>query len=233
MSSARCGSEEGPVGVIRLVYSHNHNQTDWSPKNMADISLSKFHPFDNHHSFIPVSDSLDKPPRICVICMASYNQDILHGVWINMAQDLEVIYGSINDMLSKSPASNSSDWSIFAYEGFESIPLNKHEDIERIHEKAIFLATYGKWGIKVLEHFDNDIYLAEEAIVNHYQGQYSSELDFAINLFDKECGLTLPEHAKIYVDYEAFQKGIFGNDYFSIEGDGEAHVFSVMKGWCA
>ncbi len=136
--------------------------------------------------------------------MASYNQNILHGIWIDMSQEFEVIHCKINDMLSRSPARNPSEWSIFAYDGFESLSLNKDEGIEQIHEKAIFLVTYGKWGIKVLEHFDNDIYLAEEAIVNHYQGKFRSELDFAMDLFDKECGVILPDHAKIYVDYESF-----------------------------
>lgn len=51
-------------------------------------------------------------------------------------------------------------------------------------------------------------------------------------LSSKECGFTLRDHAKIYVDYESYKKGIFGNDYFSIEGDREIHVFSAMEGWC-
>lgn len=199
---------------------------------MADYSLSKFHSFDNLHLLIPGTYNVEKLPRICVICSASYDLGILHGVWVDMTQDIEAIYGKINDMLSKSPTSNTNEWSLFAYEGFESIVLDKYEDIDQIRRKAIFLITYGKCGVKVLEYFDNDIYLAEEAIVNHYHGKFRSELDFAINLFDKECGFTLPDHAKIYVNYESFKNGVFCNDYFSIEDDRVTYVFSVMKGWC-
>jgi len=196
---------------------------------MADNSLSKFHSLDNLHLIISGRHNIEKAPRICVICTASYDLGILHGVWVNMAQDIECIYGKINDMLTKSPARHAVEWSILAFEGFESILLDKYEDIEQIRQKAIFLVTYGKWSVKVLEYFDNDISLAEEAMVNHYQGKFSDELDFAMNLFNEKCGVVLPEHARPYIDYESFKNGIFSNDYFSIKADSETFIFSTMR----
>ena len=157
---------------------------------MAENSLSKFHSFDNHHFFSIKTPNHEKHPRVCVICVASYHLDVLYGIWIDVTQDIEIIYGKINDMLSKSPASSDSnepsEWAIYAYEGFESIPLNEDEDIEQIHYKAIFLSTYGKWSSKLLEYYDDDLDLAEEAMASFYQGKFSSKLEFAKNLFNRK-----------------------------------------------
>ncbi|WP_462095311.1 antirestriction protein ArdA, partial [Legionella pneumophila] len=36
----------------------------------------------------------------------------------------------------------------------------------------------------------------------------------------------IPEDLLFYFDYEAFARDLFINDYFSVEADGQTHVFS-------
>lgn len=161
--------------------------------------------------------------------MASYDLGALHGEWIDVTQDVEIIFDKINNMLSRSPAPIATVWAIYAYDGFESLELSKYEDIEQIHQKALFIKAYGKWSTKLLEYYDDDFELAEEAMAENYQGKYSNELAFAIDLLDKESSDAVPEFLKLYIDYEAFKQDIFQNDYFSIEADGGAYVFSCSR----
>lgn len=194
---------------------------------MADISLSKFHSFDNHRLFISKIQEKNPTTRMCVICLASYGLGLLHGVWIDPTQDLEIISDEINRMLAKSSVTNAAEWTIYTYSGFGSVPLGEYESIELIHHKALFIRVYGEWSLKLLEYYHDDVELAEEALVEHYQGKYDNELEFAISLFDKECSVVIPDFVKLYIDYETFQKDIFKNDYHSIEAAGEVHVFSL------
>lgn len=211
-------------------------------------SLNKVHTFDNRLFSITTLPIKEKPPtpvvkeksavkeknpRICVICKASYHLELLHGVWIDMTDDIEIINNKISEMLAKSPVANSTEWSIFTSEGLESIAqgLNNESDIEKIHHKVLFLATYGEWSLILLDYFDDDMDLAEEAIVNHYQGKFKNELDFAISLFDKGCGVILSEQTKLYIDYESFKEDIFKNEYFFIEYNNEIYVFTKVKEW--
>lgn len=197
---------------------------------MAEFSLSKFHHFDNNKRvLIPNNSDTNPGPRICVICMASYNAGILFGQWIDALLDVEIINQDIKRMLSNSPIKDASEWVIYAYEGFSSIVLDKREDIALIHQKAVFLKFYGAWSVGLLEYYDNDLELAEEAIVDHYLGKFYDPLRFAESLFDKECGIRIPEYLKLYINYEAFKEDIFRNDYYAVEEDNSVHVFSMMR----
>ncbi|MCE3238388.1 MAG: antirestriction protein [Gammaproteobacteria bacterium] len=41
--------------------------------------------------------------QIYVACLASYNNGILHGAWIDATQDVELIHSEIKIILEKSP----------------------------------------------------------------------------------------------------------------------------------
>ncbi|PMY01734.1 antirestriction protein ArdA, partial [Pseudomonas sp. MPR-R2A5] len=42
-------------------------------------------------------------PRIYVACLAAYNNGILHGAWVEAAQEPWAIYDEVRDMLAASP----------------------------------------------------------------------------------------------------------------------------------
>lgn len=195
---------------------------------MVNISLSKFHSFNNHRLFISKIEETDSTPRICVICVASYGLGLLHGIWIDPTQDLDFIFDEINKMLAKSSVPAAIEWAVYTYSGFGSIALDEKESLDSIHHKALFIKVYGEWSLKLLEYFHNDVELTENALVEHYQGKYKSELDFAISLFNKKCSAIISDVLKLYIDYEAFKNDIFKSEYYSIEVDGGIHVFSSM-----
>lgn len=62
----------------------------------------------------------------------------------------------------------------------------------------------------------------------HFKPGEAAQVDFGAGpmLFD-ECYLgEFPEHLTFYIDYQAFARDLFINDYFSLECDGEVHIFS-------
>ena len=48
-------------------------------------------------------------PSIYVACLASYNNAILHGVWIDATQSEDDIMKEIWEMLDKSPEPNAEE----------------------------------------------------------------------------------------------------------------------------
>ncbi len=51
-------------------------------------------------------------PSIYVACLASYNNAILHGVWIDATQSEDDIMKEIWEMLDNSPEPNAEEYAI-------------------------------------------------------------------------------------------------------------------------
>jgi antirestriction protein len=122
----------------------------------------------------------------------------------------------------------AEEYGIHDAEDFGYLGIGEYESIESIHQKACFIVEYGELGAKLLAYYCSaDIEVAKEALKNYYMGEYGSELEYAIHLFD-ECYLdTLPDSVQVYIDYEKFQRDIFRGDYFSLNVNGACHVFRV------
>ncbi|MDR0779720.1 MAG: antirestriction protein ArdA, partial [Pseudomonadales bacterium] len=65
--------------------------------------------------------STDMEPRIYVACLAAYNNGILHGAWLDAAQEPEALQNEVRDMLAASPIAGAEEWAIHDYEGFGEI----------------------------------------------------------------------------------------------------------------
>lgn len=162
-------------------------------------------------------------PSIYVACLASYNNAILHGVWIDATQSEDEIMAEIWSMLDNSPEQNAEEYAIHDYEGFGSIPIHEYESIHNIVEYASFIHEHGELGLALL--CDYSIDDAQTMLEDHYQGCYDSEVDFAQQLFDECYAHQLPDTLSCYFDYDAFARDLFINDYCSVEFNGQTHVF--------
>lgn len=163
-------------------------------------------------------------PSIYVVCIASYNSGILHGVWIDAIQSEHKIMEQIRNMLTRSVELNAEAYAIHDYEGFGNIRIHEFEPISRIVEYALFIEEYGQLGIALLE--DYSLIDAQTMLEEYYQGCYVSKIDFASQLFDECYAHQLPEQLSGYFDYEAFASDLFMSDYCSIEVGGQAHIFA-------
>ena len=166
-------------------------------------------------------------PRIYVTCLASYREGISHGVWIDADLQIELIKKKIQWMLSKSPVLGAEEYAIYSFEGFYELWIGEDEHLDSVQEKALFIMEHGELGAKLAACYGEGLEKAREALANHYQGKYESELDFARELFDEHYLPAVPENVQPYIDYEAFCRDIFTQDYFSLtlDSDDSCHVF--------
>jgi antirestriction protein len=163
-------------------------------------------------------------PRIYVACLASYNKGIYHGAWIGADQDEEGIHSEIEAMLADSPIPNAEEWAIHDTEDFIGIDIKEHMDLETLSDIGRFLGGHGRLGAALLDEYRGNI---EEALgaMDCYEGEFDTEVLFAIHLFDEFYAEEMPEIAKRYFDYELFSRDLFRTDYYSIDLQNKVHVF--------
>lgn len=162
--------------------------------------------------------------RIYAACLASYNNGILHGCWIDGEQDVEAIYTENREMLKASPIADAEEYVIHDYEGFAGVSIAEYQGIEIIVELAAFIVEHGELGSKLLEYFGDDIVEAQTMMDERYYGCYSSVADYAEELTEEIT--TVPTHHRYYVDYEKLAQDMEINDILAIEaGLEEVHIF--------
>ena len=62
-------------------------------------------------------------PRIYVACLAAYNGGILHGAWLDAAQEPWALYDDVKAMLDASPVAGAEEFAIHDYEGFGEVRI--------------------------------------------------------------------------------------------------------------
>ena len=95
--------------------------------------------------------------KIYVACLASYNNAILHGCWIDATQDMDDIWDDVNQMLKDSPEENAEEYAIHDYEGFGSYQVSEYEGLESANQAALFIEEHGDIAGDLLTHFGDDI----------------------------------------------------------------------------
>ena len=185
---------------------------------MANDSLNDFE-LSNNPSYVNQST-----PRIFVICLAAYHNGLIHGAWINAAQELYKIQKEIKKMLLSSPMPNAEEFDIQSTEGFGSLKLIG-QSLKSIQKMAAFIAAIGELGIELL-HYYGDADSAQDAWENHYHGAYESELEFTIEWFDRLYMAAIPNDAQAYIDYASFRRHIFIEEFFCLVVGDICHIFS-------
>ena len=163
--------------------------------------------------------------QIYIACLAAYNSSIAYGKWIDATQEIEAIHVEIQEMLFNSPIAGAKEFAVHAFDGFGPLRLDEYESVESIHEKARFILKHGELGAELLVYYGN-VESAQDAIENRYHGEYKSQIDFAIQLFE-DCHMeSIPEMVQCYIDYASFKRDIFLKDFFSLEVRDKTHVFA-------
>lgn len=166
-------------------------------------------------------------PRIYVACLAAYNSGRLHGAWIDAARDAWELWDDIRAMLQASPEAGAEEYAIHDYEGFGGVRIAEGEAIDRVAEIAAFIVEHGALGAAVLDHCNDDLAEAREAITERYLGMHASLADYVQELTE-EC-MTIPERLRGYIDWQAMARDAeLGGDLFTIQMSyEEVHVFAA------
>lgn len=188
-----------------------------------------------------MSNSIDW--RIYVASLSDYNNDTLHGVWIDFdaCSDVDEVQDAINTMLLASPYAASEfakqhglqaeEWAIHDYEGWAGITLSESEGIGNLWETYKHLQDLEDCETEAFSIYYTNLLNASETdwdtLDNFraaYQGEFDSDADFAEYLLEETGGLdAIPENLRYYFDYEKYARDLFiGGDYWTHEG----YVFS-------
>lgn len=166
-------------------------------------------------------------PRIYVACLAAYNNGRLHGVWIDAARDAWELWGDIRAMLLASPEAGAEEYAIHDCEGFGGVRIAESEGIDRVAAIAAFIVEHGALGAAVLDHCDDDLEEAREAITDRYLGMHTSLVDYMQELTE-EC-MAIPERIRGYINWLAMARDAeLSGDLFTVEtGYQQTHVFAA------
>jgi antirestriction protein len=161
--------------------------------------------------------------RIYVACLASYNNGILHGRWIDATLGVEHIWEEIKKVFETSPIEGAEEHAIHDYEGFEDISLSEYTSVERVCEFAEFIEEHGALGAKLYAYL-SDLDDAKDYLADNYQGEYRSLPDYAQELTEETT--QIPESLQYYIDYEKMGRDLEINDVLAIEMSfDEIHIF--------
>ena len=158
-------------------------------------------------------------------CLASYNQGILYGEWIdlNPIDTTEELQEAIDYILKSSPIEDAEEWAWFDHD-LGGIHIDEYEDLEEIiniakglkeHESA-FVAFYNCFCSTDLEEFEE-----------RYQGEYDSVEDYAQQFLEDTGAIaSIPENLRYYFDYEKYANDLeISGDINAEYIDDKCHIF--------
>ena len=163
---------------------------------------------------------------IYVTCLASYNSGVLHGAWIDAAQDPEDIAAEVSAMLAASPTPGAEEWAIHSFD-MGGVQIDEYESWDRVSALALALEKHGPafaafWDSGDCEGLEPDEWV--DAFADAYVGEYSSEAEFAEEL-TRDCH-QIPEFLEYYIDWEAMARDLFMSDYRGADSSSGVYVFS-------
>lgn len=169
-------------------------------------------------------------PRIYAACLASYNNGVLYGAWIDADQDAESIGEAINVMLKGSKEPGAEEYAIHDYEYLPS-SLGEHPDLDDVSDLGALVTEHGYALVKgVLDHC-GDASEVKEKLEDNYAGAWDS-LEAYVQNFWEDCG-DMPKapdnqwwHPANYTDWERMAHDLeISGDVFTVEVSGTMHVF--------
>lgn len=162
-------------------------------------------------------------PRIYVACLAAYNHGRLHGAWIDVVDEDQVM-AEIAAMLAASPMAGAEEFAIHDAEGFHGADIAEHAAIASVVELADFVKEHGALGVAVLAEL-RALEEARQALEDRYQGVFLSLADWIQDLTEETT--PVPEALRHYIDWEAMGRDArLNGDVFTIEtAHDQVHVF--------
>lgn len=169
--------------------------------------------------------------RIYVASLSDYNNGTLHGEWIDV-DDVDTIQDAINEMLESSPYAakydeEAEEWAIHDYEGpISEMDLGENPDLDELVDLVDALEEHGE-AFGIFYRIAGDLDTAKEHFEDAYQGEWSSEQDFAEDSIGDCYDLSdVPDFIKYHIDWAGIARDLFISDYTSERMDnGKLAVF--------
>jgi antirestriction protein len=163
-------------------------------------------------------------PQVYVSCISAYNNGILHGAWIDAAQDPDDLRAAIQAMLQESPAEHAEEWRIDDHDFYG---LEPPSNLEKLSELAFALEEHGEvyalWaGCIGLD------YATSEGFKDKFIGSYENLAEYAETLLEEQLN-ELPADLRFYFDFQRYGEDLDrGGDIIAILDGGQVHVFNPL-----
>lgn len=169
-------------------------------------------------------------PRFWAACLASYNNGILHGEWIDANQHTDHVHHDIQTMLLDSPIPGAEEHAIHDYEQFGPIRLSEYESPETVARLGQGLAEHGE----AFGHWAEAVGTSSDQLADfdqHYLGHWDSLANYAEHLIDDlgENTDTIGStwlRPYIRIDYEALGRDMGYDLHVGTAAAGGVHLFS-------
>ena len=165
----------------------------------------------------------DEQPRIYVACLTAYNAGWLHGVWIDATDDVDAMQKQIDDMMNKSPFTDSEEWAIHDFECFGGRFINEYDHLEKI---ADFISLFDKYGKAAVSAYMENHGNFDEAHFNEtFVAECDNPRDWLYDQFEELCLAGLDKSAReIAMRYISRQVAIDAvSDYYTVIKSGTSH----------
>jgi antirestriction protein len=166
----------------------------------------------------------EEGPRIYVASLSDYNNGVLHGAWIDAAQESDQLQEEVDAMLARSPSGHAEEFAVHDYEFFGQYAVDEYDSLDWLSRIARGIAEHGLAFAAWVAHCGHD----EEALnrfEDTYLGEWQSIDAYAQDLIDDlgwqdELDKHLPQGLQAYitVDVEGFARDLeLGGDITTVE----------------
>ena len=164
--------------------------------------------------------------QIYVADLAAYNAGHLHGVWIDIDSDIDVMEEQVKEMLAKSPVPDAEEYAIHDISNCQDLGIKEHTSLKEVAAIAEFLESAN----------DEDAAIAAVSLAYN--------LDGAKDLLENYLGCAdtlaawgeeyywgilseeIPEKYLSYFDFEAFTRDMsYNGDIQTHKMHGRVYVF--------
>ena len=157
---------------------------------------------------------------IYVACLASYNNGILHGTWINLdGLEESDVWQEIDKILDSSPELGAEEWFVADYELEGDIDFGEYPCIAEIIKYVELIEEYDADLFSKIYNYGYSFDETIQKLENDFIGIYDSLEDYAMETVDLSA---VPEHLHYYFDFDALAK--------DAENSGDITSFELRNG---
>lgn len=166
--------------------------------------------------------------RFYAACLASYNNGVLYGRWIDASSDVDQMQDEISAMLRESRARGAEEWAIHDYEDLPA-SLGEYPGLQTIADFVELAEEHDLSGndlAAIVKHFGSVAYAAEE-LRDNCAGTYESFKAYAEEQADEalEAHGIKPDHPLAsFFDYDAYARDL-QHSCSAVEVDNGVMVF--------